>query len=124
MSTKARWGSASAVTAAPVDPFADLHEGARRTPADVGLHATFSNSSRSYLDGLTSTIAEVEALAARGVTCEIREKPATSCHACPLSALHRDGDPMQPLCQAGLAFERLSTEMTVAEKVERDARNS
>lgn len=48
-----------------------------------------------------------------GVTCPIKDRPDTSCHACPVSKAHDKGDPLSVLCRVGREQEVVLTEMAV-----------
>lgn len=66
---------------------------------------------------LIGTLARESALLEDGVTCAIKDRADTSCHACPL---YRDDDSsLAQLCAIGREQERLCTEIAVGM---RDAR--
>lgn len=58
---------------------------------------------------LASTLEREQALYDRGVTCKIKDKHDTVCHACPYQGVKG------ALCELGLEQERLVTQMAVAE---------
>lgn len=49
-----------------------------------------------------------------GITCAIKDKPDTCCHACPVSRAHDPNDPLAALCRIGREQERVCTELAVA----------
>jgi hypothetical protein len=49
----------------------------------------------------------------RGVTCAIKEKPDTCCHACPVSKAHDPAEALAALCRVGREQERTCTELAV-----------
>lgn len=49
----------------------------------------------------------------RAVTCAIKDRPDTTCHACPISKAHDRADPLGPLCRLGREQEVVLTELAV-----------
>ena len=48
-----------------------------------------------------------------GVSCAIKERPDTTCHACPVSKAHDPSDRFGALCRVGREQERVCTELAV-----------
>ena len=49
----------------------------------------------------------------RGVTCAIKDKRDTCCHACPVSKAHDPNEALSALCRIGREQERVCTELAV-----------
>lgn len=56
------------------------------------------------------------ALFERGVRCEIKDRPDTCCHACPL---YREDGELGALCQVGREQERVATQLSVERRGQR-----
>lgn len=48
-----------------------------------------------------------------GVSCAIKDRPDTSCHACPVSKAHDPSDRLGALCRVGREQETVCTELAV-----------
>lgn len=67
--------------------------------------------------GLDLRLAELVHREARlfnaGITCAIKERPDTTCHACPISQAHDPGSALGALCRLGRQQECVCTELAV-----------
>lgn len=54
-----------------------------------------------------------------GVRCTIKDRPDTSCSACPISAHNDAAAPLNALCRTGREQERVLTEMAVVVEADR-----
>lgn len=105
MSTKANWyvGDVLPALDEEPDPFAMPIEevGERIDLVDPGA----ANDLR-----LRELFRHEASLARMGVTCGIKDRTDTTCHACPISRAHVPEEMMSKLCRVGREQERLSTE--------------
>lgn len=60
---------------------------------------------------LKSLLDQEASLFDRGIVCPIKDKPDTTCLACPVSAARDYGDPKGQLCRVGQEEERVTTVM-------------
>lgn len=107
MSVKADWHTPDV---ALDDDGWDEPERIERVGTPIELNATGDRAelNRELLD----TMEREQQLADQGVTCAIKDKRDSSCHACPLFS--DDGSPDAELCAIGRRQERLCTQIIVS----------
>lgn len=77
----------------------------------VGVPVLLTGPLAGLNEQLVGTLARESALLEDGVTCAIKDRVDTSCHACPL--YRDDSSPLAQLCAVGREQERLCTEIAV-----------
>lgn len=108
MTTRANWHTAelAELTDWPEDPFeAPIEEVG--TPIDLG-----SPEARLNVE-LVELLRRENNLDQAGITCAIKDRPDTTCHACPVSEAARREKPIGSLCRLGREQERVLTELAV-----------
>jgi hypothetical protein len=104
MALKAQWPGAQ-VARATGDPFEGVPEGDGRDEQDPYARL------KRLIDGET-------ALMNRGVTCSVRDRPDTSCCACPKRGRIPE---LRTLCEIGSEQERIVTELSCARVFDAEA---
>lgn len=106
MAVKAQW-FVPPLAADEEDPFADEpDEDVTRTGVPIDLSDGPARLERQ----LVALLADEEALRERGVTCPVKDRADTCCHACPLRGARRAP---RELCNVGLAQERIVGHLAV-----------
>lgn len=112
MGTKARWGALDALPLDDVDPFDEVDLPQR--VQDVGVPFDLRDLSTHDLHQRLAVTLEQEAkLFAAGVLCKVKERPDTSCHACPIYQGDRDNEEMAPYCRLSREQESILTMLAV-----------
>lgn len=107
MSTRANWfvEKAELLDDEP-DPFAMPVE-------EVGERIDLRDPQAALQLRLDELIRRESNLFAREITCPIKDRADTSCHACPVSKAHDRQDPLGSLCRLGREQEAVLTELAV-----------
>lgn len=88
----------------PADPFAG-------PIAEVGVRVDLTNTDELEYR-LVDTLRQEGALEEEGITCRVKAKADTSCHACPIAEAHLQ-TPLSVLCRIGRTQELLCTQLAV-----------
>lgn len=109
MATKARWHTQEIVVP-DGDPFQQRVE-------QLGMPIRLVDGRAELEVKLIELVNHESALWNAGIRCAIKDKPDSTCSACPLSA-HNDAESsLRVLCMVGRAQERVLTEITCAKEV-------
>lgn len=106
MSTRANWHVEAPVLDDPgIDPFAMPIE-------EVGERIDLRDPKGTLELRLAELLHREGNLFNRGVTCPIKDRPDSTCHACPVSQAHTQ-EPLSVLCRIGREQESVVTELAV-----------
>lgn len=107
MSTRANWFvEAAASLDGTDDPFAAPIE-------EIGERIDLRDPQAALSLRLGELLEREGRLFNSGVSCPIKDRPDTSCHACPVSRAHDREGALGVLCRLGREQERVVTEMAV-----------
>lgn len=107
MSTRAKWYVEELPTLDDEpDPFAMPIE-------EVGERIDLSDPSGALGLRLRELMRREASLDRMGITCPIKVRPDTTCHACPISRAHVPEEAMSHLCKIGREQEHVATEGAV-----------
>lgn len=108
MGVKARWFDEGLPSYEDSDPFATQE---RLDITDVGQPIDLREEPK--LNGRLIALIQIESeIFERGTTCPIKERPDTTCSACPLRRTDST-DPVKDLCDVGIEQEQVLTELAV-----------
>lgn len=106
--TKANWHVAPVLSGADEepDPFSMPIE-------EVGQRVDLRDPQAGLELRLAELLSREERLFNRGITCAIKDRADTTCHACPVSQAHQRHEPLGVLCRIGRDQEIALTELAV-----------
>lgn len=105
MSARANWHvEAVAGLDDELDPFAAPVE-------EVGTRIDLSDARGLLQIRLVELITREGRCEEQNITCELKLRNDTCCHACPVSQAHNSEEPMSILCRVGREQEKVMTEM-------------
>lgn len=108
--TRARWTSQEIVV--PDDDLDPFQHRVEQLGMPVVLHDTYAELN----DKLAGLVNDESMLYNAGIRCGVKERPDSTCLACPLSAHSDESSPMRPLCLVGRAQEMVLTRMACAKE--------
>lgn len=111
MRTRTRWTSKEIVVP-DGDPFDQRVQ-------QLGMPIQLSEGRAGLEAKLVELVAQEGLLWNAGVRCAIKDKPDTTCSACPLCAANDPESALQALCLVGRAEERVLTEIACAKEIGR-----
>lgn len=109
-SVQARWATPAIDVDIEADPFAPMPSvGRPRRVEDVGIPIDLTDDQPKLRERLIELCSREGNLYNEGVTCSIKERDDTSCHACPL----KPDDDTALLCAVGREQEAICTKLAV-----------
>jgi hypothetical protein len=105
--TKANWhmDEIDALLEDDEDPFSMPVE-------EVGERVDLKDEGARLMLRISELGGRIESMRRRGLSCEIRDTPETTCLACPLSSAGVEGHPMRMLCKTGREYDRVCTKVS------------
>lgn len=109
MATRTRWHAEIAV-ADDGDPFQERVQ-------QLGMPIKLTEGRAELETRLVDLVTQEGLLWNAGIRCAIKDKPDTTCSACPLAAHDDPESALQALCMVGRAEERVLTEIACAKEL-------
>lgn len=81
-------------------------------PEEIGERIDLQDEGAHLMVRISELGGRIESMRRRGLSCEIRDTPETTCLACPLSSAGVEGHPMRMLCKTGREYDRVCTKVS------------